>query len=215
MVYSAFEMGVGREAISVLCGILNMPPPCQPSSWNEHSQTLYQAHKEAVDKKLAKARVHVHELYREENPDLTEDDVTKIAVSFDGTWSKRGFTANFGVAFVICVDTGQVLDYGFASKFCHHCSRKKEQLGESSEEFRTWYASHSSNCTENHTGSSGAIEKDFARRLWSNSLAFNFRYKYIVCDGDSKAYNSVWDVYGCCEDCNKWERMDRKSNQYK
>ena len=215
MVYSACEMGVGREAISVMCEILNMPPPCQPSSWNEHSQTLYQAHKQAVDEKLAKARMHVHELYREENPDLTEDDVIEIAVSFDGTWSKRGFTANFGVGFVISVDTGQVLDYGFASKFCHHCSRKKEQFGESSEEFRTWYATHSSNCTENHTGSSGAMEKDIARRLWSNSLAFNLRYKYMVCDGDSKAYNNVWDVYGCCEDCNKWERMDRKSNQYK
>ena len=45
----------------------------------------------------------------------------EIAVSFDGTWSKRGFTANFGVGFVISVDTGQVLDYGFASKFCLQC----------------------------------------------------------------------------------------------
>ena len=48
MVYSACAMGVGREAIAVMCDFLNMPPPCQPSSWNEHSQTLYQAHKEAV-----------------------------------------------------------------------------------------------------------------------------------------------------------------------
>lgn len=35
----------------------------------------------------------------------------------------------------------------------------------------------------------------------------------MVCDGDSIIY-SVWDVYNCCEDCNKWERMD-KSNLYK
>lgn len=50
MVYSACEMGVGREAISVRCEILNMPPPCKPSSQN----ALYQAHKEAVAEKLAK-----------------------------------------------------------------------------------------------------------------------------------------------------------------
>lgn len=37
----------------------------------------------------------------------------------------------------------------------------------------------------------------------------------MVCDGDSKAYNSVWDVYGCCEDCSKWEQMNKKSNEYK
>ena len=32
MVYSACEVGVGREAMSVMCDVLNMPPPCQPSS---------------------------------------------------------------------------------------------------------------------------------------------------------------------------------------
>jgi len=109
---------------------------------------------------------------------------------------KQGFTANFGVSFVISVDSGQVLDYGFASKICLQCSREKEQVSKNSEEFRNWYATHSSNCTENHTGSSEAMEKDIARRLWSNSLAYNLRYKYMVCDGNSKAYNSVWDVYG-------------------
>ena len=46
--------GVGREAIAIMCDILNMPPHCQPSSWNEHSQALYQAHKEAVEEKLSK-----------------------------------------------------------------------------------------------------------------------------------------------------------------
>lgn len=49
MVYSACEMGVGHEAIAVMCDILNMPPPCQPSSRNEHTQALYKAHKDAVE----------------------------------------------------------------------------------------------------------------------------------------------------------------------
>lgn len=42
----------------------------------------------------------------------------------------------------------------------------------------------------------------------------NLQYKYMVCDGDSTTY-SVWDVYNCCEDCNKWKQMDKKSNLYK
>lgn len=34
-----------------------------------------------------------------------------VAVSFDGAWTKRGFTSLTGVVFVISVDTGEVLDY--------------------------------------------------------------------------------------------------------
>ena len=64
MVYSACVMGVGREAIAVMCDILNMPSPCQPSSWNEHTQALYKAHRDAVEEKLAKAREHVHKLHQ-------------------------------------------------------------------------------------------------------------------------------------------------------
>ena len=197
-------MGVGREAIAVMCDILNMPPPCQ-------TKALYIAHMDAVDEKLAKARAHVHELHKKERPDLTEDDIIEIAVSFDGTWSKRGFTANFGVGFVISADSGQVLDYGFASKICVQCSRKKQKISEQSDEFRTWYASHSAYCTENHAACSGAMEKEIARRIWSNSLSYNLRYKFMICDSDSKAYDGVWDIYGSCDNCNKWENMDTRS----
>ena len=79
------------------------------------------------------------------------------------------------------------------------------QFTENLEEFWTWYASHSSSCT-------GAMEKDIERRILSNYLDYSLRYKYMVCDGANKAFNNVWDVYGCCDDCNKWERMDKKSN---
>ena len=70
------------------------------------------------------------------------DDIIEIAVSFGGTWPKRGFTATFGVGFAISADSGQVLDYKFASKICVQCSRKK-YTSEESDEFRTWHASHS------------------------------------------------------------------------
>ena len=62
---------------------------------------------------------------QKKNPDLAVDDIIEIAVSFDGTWPKRGFSATFGVGFVISADSGQVLDYEFASKICVQCSRKK------------------------------------------------------------------------------------------
>ena len=130
-------------------------------------------------------------------------------------YSKRGFTQNFGVVFVISVDSGQVLDYDFASKICVQCSKKKASFSKESEEFQLWYVTHQPDCTENHSGSSGAMEQDIARRIWNKSLAYNLHYNFMVCDGDSKAYNNVWDVYGACEDCNKWENIDKKTNEYK
>ena len=90
-------MGVGHEAIAVMWEILNILPPCQPSAWNEHFRALYNANKKAVNQKLASACNFMHELYGKEKPDLTEDDIIEIAVSFDGIWSKRGFSTNFGV----------------------------------------------------------------------------------------------------------------------
>ena len=36
----------------------------------------------------------------------------------------------------------------------------------------------------------------------------------MVCDGDSKAYNSVWDVYGCCKTCEKYENINRQSKEH-
>lgn len=40
-----------------------------------------------------------------------DDDIVDVTVSFDGTWHKRGFTSNYGVATVIDVVTGLVLDH--------------------------------------------------------------------------------------------------------
>ena len=37
----------------------------------------------------------------------------------------------------------------------------------------------------------------------------------MICDGDSKAYSTIWDSYGCCETCEKWENADKRSADYK
>ena len=137
IVYSACEMGVGREAIAVMCEIFNMPTPCSTPSWDKHQEALYAAHLKAVATRLEAARQEVHDLHWQRNPDTTED-IIDVTVSFDGTWSKRGFTTPFGIGFAISAETGQVLDYDFASKLCLPCSRNKENLSE--EVLKTWYA---------------------------------------------------------------------------
>ena len=136
-VYSAMEMGVAREGMSVTCDIFNMPPPCHRKAWDNHVPALYEAHKKVISKQLQKARDKVHALHTSD-----DSDVAKIMVSYDGTWSKRGYTANFGVGFVIAVETGEVLDYGFESKLCKECDSAKKDLGEDSPEFHMQFRGH-------------------------------------------------------------------------
>ena len=84
IVYSAMEMGVGRDGMSVMCDIINMPPPCHPNAWKNHVNALYEAHKKAVSEQLQRARDKVFS--RHSN---NESDVAEIAVSFDGTRSRQ------------------------------------------------------------------------------------------------------------------------------
>ena len=208
MVYSAMEMGLGRDGMSVMCDVFNMPTPSHPNAWKNHVTALYEAHKKAVSEQFKKAREKVFSLHCD-----NESEIAEIAVSYDGTWSKRGYTANFGIGFVISADTGEVLDYDFESKICRECQLAKKDLGEDSPEFDIWFGVHQDQCTQ--TGSSGSMECSIAKKIWDRSKENNLHYKFMISDGDSKAYGSIWDTYGCCGDCEKWENTDKRSAEYK
>ena len=130
------------------------------------------------------------------------DDVLDAAVSFfDGTWAKRGFTSLTGVVFAIAVDTGEVLDYHVPSKECRKCSLKKSQC-QSDEEFEEWQTEHLAlnQCDVNFNGSSPAMEAKGATVLWSRSIQqHNLRYRWMVSDGNSKAFNAVENMYDGCK----------------
>ena len=77
---------------------------------------------EEADHELKEAGFCLHNLLGTENSQVTDDSVEDIAVSFDGTWAKRGHTSLYEVVFVLSVDTGEVLDYHIMPKFCKACS---------------------------------------------------------------------------------------------
>lgn len=63
------------------------------------------------------------------------------------------------------------------------------------EEFEEWLFEHE--CDINFAGSSPAMESEGAPVLWGRSIDHhNLRYKWMVCDRDSKAFNCVEHVYG-------------------
>ena len=57
----------------------------------------------------------------DDNDDDDDDDnvtIVDIPISFDGTWSKRDYTVNHCIGFVISAATGKVLDFDVISKVC-------------------------------------------------------------------------------------------------
>ena len=86
---------------------------------------------------LQKAREKVCSLHQP-----NDNHVVEIGVSYDGTWSKRGYTANFEIGFVISVDTGEILDYDFKLKLCMECLSAKRDLREDTNEFDIWFTGH-------------------------------------------------------------------------
>lgn len=138
VVYAAIEMGIGREDVSKFCEILNMPFSLSKDTWHSHEDALLQAHTEVVQVELEKNRREARKLAMTEEGISAgdEDTVVNIPVSFDGTWSRRGYTANHRIGFVISAATGKVLDYKVISKVCNTCIQKKSSLNE--HDFEQW-----------------------------------------------------------------------------
>ena len=99
VVYAASEMGIGREDISKFCEILNMPFSMSKDTWHSHEDALLQAYTEVVQVELEKNRKEARKLAMADEgiSEEDEDTVVDIPISFDGTWSKRGYTANHGI----------------------------------------------------------------------------------------------------------------------
>ncbi|ORU94563.1 MAG: hypothetical protein A6F71_09355 [Cycloclasticus sp. symbiont of Poecilosclerida sp. M] len=103
-------MGKGRTGIETISALLDLPPPvilCRPQ------QTLCGVLKEYVCDEQIAAASRLKTLYKDAPPDAGLD----ITVTFDGTLSKRGFTALYGVGVVVSWVTGEVIDTELACKY--------------------------------------------------------------------------------------------------
>ena len=124
-----------------------------------------------------------------------------------------------GAAIVISVDPGEVPDYHVLSKTCQKCSQRKTECEGDEEKLYKWRTEHitAGECDINFTGSSPAMEAECAVIMWKRSIMkHNLRYRWIVSDGDSKAFNPIENVYDGCKviklDCaghvQKWKGKD-------
>jgi len=200
-VYHSIELGTGYEGLSSFCAIMNMPCLSR-AAYYKQMDVILEALEDEAKEELVRAGQRLRQQVMEENGESDSTAIIDAAVSFDGTWAKRGFTSLTGVVFVISVDTGEVLDYHVMSKSCHKCSVKKSQCEGDDEKFEDWRREHlaAGECDINFDGSSPAMEAEGASVLWNRSIELhNIRYKWMVSDGDSKAFNTVENVYDGCK----------------
>ena len=213
-VFSSLENGIGRENLATICELLELLTPVLPKSHVRLEETILKAQMDIVDAHLKSARDEALSVTLT-NAGLDPSDptlVANLAVSYDGTWSKRGYTANNGIGFVISADTGKVLDFYVCSKYCHQCKLNSSKLDNA--EFEAWRANHK--CAQNHDGSSSSMEVAAPMDIWERSKSYSgLRYRYMISDGDSKAYSSVRGTYGLCSLCEKYGTMPKNSKEYK
>ena len=173
--------GRGRAGLETISGFLGLPPPLTYRAFSDYNLSLNKIIQEASIESQLSVSAPLHSLY-----DTKPNDIIDVTVTCDGTWSKRGFTALYGVVVVMSWDSGQVLDAVALSKQCNVCKQKESTMDE--QEFLEWYAVHEESCNSNYLGSSPAMEAEGTSRLFARSVErLGIRYKRVICDGDSKS----------------------------
>ncbi|XP_065830649.1 uncharacterized protein [Oscarella lobularis] len=190
-VLAALSMGCGRADFHRFCGIFNMPPLFLPDSWNNHMSAI--AH--ASDAVFQQSASHAVQDYRRSKT-AQDGEVIDAAVTFDGTWAKRGYSSHYGVQAALL--NGRVIDFQMLCTYCKSCQRMEESgVDKDSVVYLDWYRKHLPICRKNYNGSSASMEAQGAVDIFGRSAQkHNLRYTTFIGDGDSKAYFLVKDMYG-------------------
>lgn len=220
MVVCFNELGLGYAALKKFSALVNIPG-MHSTTYEKLTKHVGEAHVNVSDNVLNASAEAVRKVYADlDGCNIGDSDNVcssnqplDVMVSFDGTWHKRGFASNYGVGIVIEVMTGLVLDYEVLSKYCSACEHNKAKDMSDSERAE-WKHKHQADCKINFKGSSKAMEKEAAVRMWTRSIEkHNMRYSRMLSDGDSIAHKAVIDAkaYGdtkiekleCVNHCHK------------
>ncbi|XP_034241620.1 uncharacterized protein LOC117645485 [Thrips palmi] len=162
-----------------------------PEVYRDHLNQLILENQSLRQQTLSLAREAVRRAHIEVDPSLADQDVIDIPVSFDGSWPKRGHTSLVGFGAVVDILTGLVVDFELVSKFCHMCSIRADEFGDT-ETFQAWKKRHEDlgECNINFEGSSNSMEKEVGLKLWKRSVQeCKMRYTVMLSDGDASTYD--------------------------
>jgi len=180
-------LGVGLRGAMKFCGLMDLPPPVQQTTYDMIIENIHSAASSIVQLVLKQA---VEKEQQEITKQNSSDDIKKLTVSGDGTWRKRGFTSLYGVVVLIGHLTGKVVDFIVKSAYCVECNYWNKHVN--TEQYQEWKSNHEENCQANHVGSAGKMEVDAMRELFSRSVKkHGVMYIKYIGDGDSKTYTGL------------------------
>ena len=141
IVYAFRTIGKGRSSAAKFCGLMNMPPPLHSKAYRAQESVLDGAVQKVACETMSEAASEICAT-------SDGDEYVETEVSADGTWQKRGYSSLHGVATIMSMDTGKVLDTEILSQFCKACSLH-EKDDKSTAAYNVWKTEHLNTCTAN------------------------------------------------------------------
>ena len=84
-----------------------MPGPIIESNYRQHQRALRDAAVAVAEQSMSRAAEETHQLSANRDQDV--EGPASMAVTFDGTWMRRGFSSLYGVFSCIAWDTGRIV----------------------------------------------------------------------------------------------------------
>ena len=176
--YAVRRIGGGYEQLKRFCYLMNLPPPLSENAYRKTNKTFNTKIKNVSEKIMSEAVDEVRT--------NSQDQVSNVGISVDGTWQKRGFTSINGTVIAISLDSGKVVDADVMARFCQICVNNKNNNIQKVHQ-----------CMLNHAGSAPMMEQAGVVRIFGRSEAkYNVRYTEYLGDGDTKSFGAVKDTYG-------------------
>ena len=147
-VFAFRGVGCGFSAIKKWCGLMNFPSCLAYNTYSSNLTKLESSSRQTFEEIKKTTGKAIRDAYADVVVLPDQDGVLNIAVSYDGSWQKRGHSSHNEVGCVIDLLTGLPIDYVVLSNFCLKC-----KIGSSkSEETTDWQTRHARNCPKNYAG---------------------------------------------------------------
>ena len=179
--------GRGHGGLRKFCRVMNFPAPVTEKAYRSHQEVVLAASVKLAETDMVQSAAELRAM----------TDSTHVAVTFDGTWMRRGYSSLYGVFACISFQSGRVLDITVKGRYCHECkiwTEKKRSGAITEEAFSTWLDNHK--CSINTAASAPGMESEAACDIWQRSVGTRggLMYTSYIGDGDSKGYKKVCDL---------------------
>ena len=101
-VFASLELGIGFNGLETFCTQLDLKCLGDKSYYKQLDTTsILNIIEQDTLEEMKSAGLRLPKVLQKDDQNVTDENVSDIAVSFDGTWAKRGHTSLFGIVFVI------------------------------------------------------------------------------------------------------------------